>query len=164
MWPALGKGTIQRKYRFFDMRACSKKNSANIVYDTGENYNLASTFSRGNEVDLSLVAPAAYPRSCGCCLRLYCIIKFPHIEITRTEGCARYCVRCSNDSSYEGAVFCSVHCAFEKYAWRNFCAELYPFPRAVYPLPAEIRNGITPFVRMRKMFLLLNVWHIVRLS
>ena len=40
---------------------------ANIVYDTGENYNLASTFSRWNEVDLLLIAPAASPRSCGRC-------------------------------------------------------------------------------------------------
>ena len=52
---------------------------ANIVYDTDENYNLASTFSRRNEVDLPLVAPAASPRSCERCLRVYCIIKFPHV-------------------------------------------------------------------------------------
>ena len=29
---------------------------ANILYDTDENYNLASTFSRWNEVDLPLIA------------------------------------------------------------------------------------------------------------
>ena len=49
---------------------------ANIVYDTGENYKLASTFSRWNKVDLPLVAAAASPSSCGRCLRVYCIIKF----------------------------------------------------------------------------------------
>ena len=51
---------------------------ANILYDTVENYNLASTFSRWNEVDLPLIAPAASPRSCGRCLR---VIKYPHAII-----------------------------------------------------------------------------------
>ena len=43
---------------------------ANIFYDADENYNLATTFSRWNEVDIALVAPAASPRSCGLCLRV----------------------------------------------------------------------------------------------
>ena len=81
---------------------------ANILYDTG---NIASTFSRWNEVDLPLVAPAASPRSCGRCLHVYCIIKFPHaifeitflriaIAATKVQFSSLYaaCVALSNDT------------------------------------------------------------------
>ena len=81
----------------FPICAYIPKNSmvlANIVYDTGENYNLVSTFSRWNEVDLPLVAPAASPRSCGRCLRVYCVIKFPHaISRNNAHGRARALLR-----------------------------------------------------------------------
>ena len=78
---------------FGAMRVYSKKNSmvlANILYDTVENYNLASTFSRWNEVDLPLIAPAASPRSCGRCLRVIKNIRTQLFEITPAAGCARY--------------------------------------------------------------------------
>ena len=65
-----------------DFQLCAKKLDGvlrNILYDRGENDRLASTFSRRNEVDLPLVAPAvvvALPPHIGT----------RYLEITRAEG------------------------------------------------------------------------------
>ena len=82
-----------------------------------KNYNPASTFSRWNEVDLLLVAPAASPRSCGHCLHVYSIIKVPH-AIYRNNAHRRVRVFLRIELEWKQlkrCVVCSVCCTFDRY-------------------------------------------------
>ena len=113
---------------------------ANILYDTDENYNLASTFSCWNEVDLPLVWLAASLCSCGRCLHVYSIIKFPHAIIrNNARGRVRSLLRIALELKQlwrYGFLRCMQLALRFRTIMRNaifwiFAAKVYiPFPRA----------------------------------